>query len=349
MASLFHTVSHNKKEAVDISESLSKLTLTNQDTDLPCSSQQLYIDILNYSTDFFPLNEPWSMSKSLGRVTEFVSSARKAGFGDIKCFIDDMTQTSEAETKWRTRREKEVRAGWKKIPQGLTIILGDMLQQCGVEILYSSVMDNDDTLAFYAGKRRPRLTVIQQSNLTKTHTHTHTHKHTNTFTRQNRTRRSHNSKRRQRLLQIPQLNIQTVRYIRDQPIDRSARTLSEKTARGHFQPIERKRNSSTSTHKLQGPAHRKLCVQTWNSFTSLACAECISTQNCLTVAPCSLCGDRLQMPVIRNLPRMVYDRVKSGVGTGECYDRLNSNRCRDREPTSAPRRRSKAFFPSGVW
>jgi len=136
-------------EAVDISERLSKLS---QREDLS-SSRKLYIDILNYGTDFFPLNKPWSMSNALGRVTAFVASARKAGFVDIKCFIDDSTPSNEAERKWRTRREKEVSSGLKRIPQGLTILLGDMLQRCGVEIHYSSLMDNDDTLAFYAGEK----------------------------------------------------------------------------------------------------------------------------------------------------------------------------------------------------
>lgn len=112
--------------------------------------KRLYIDILNYGTDFFPIGKRWSIPRAYHKVGEFVEAARNASFTCIKCFIDDSNPSIEAAQKWKTRREAEIRHGKKEVPQGFAVLLGDLFRMHGVEVLFSGECDNDDTLAFHA-------------------------------------------------------------------------------------------------------------------------------------------------------------------------------------------------------
>jgi len=78
----------------------------------------LYVDVLNYGTNFFRLGEAWSCTEALKRVEAFVNAAKKAGFVTMKIFIDDSNPSAEATKKWKSRREKEVKNGIKNVPQG---------------------------------------------------------------------------------------------------------------------------------------------------------------------------------------------------------------------------------------
>lgn len=112
------------------------------------SNKRLYLDILNYSTDFFLLHD-WNCTRALARMDAFVSAAHNSGWS-LKAFIDATSTSEEAKWKWRSRRAKEVRSGSKNMPHGCTILIGDMLRKCGVEVCYSFEADNDDTIAFHA-------------------------------------------------------------------------------------------------------------------------------------------------------------------------------------------------------
>jgi hypothetical protein len=108
----------------------------------------LYIDVLNYATDFFPLSD-WHVTRAFSRVKHFVNASAKAGY-TLKAFLDDTNITAEAMAKWQRRREDEVKQGKKNVPHGMNSMLGEMFGKCGVEVLYSSEADNDDTIAAYA-------------------------------------------------------------------------------------------------------------------------------------------------------------------------------------------------------
>jgi hypothetical protein len=111
--------------------------------------QLLYVDMMNFAGHVFPMKTPWNMHKSFAHAQRFVTAARNSGFL-IKCFLDDAQKSTEAVRKWLTRREREVSKGLKEVPQGMTTLLGDCLRQSGAEVCYSSVVDNDDTLAYHA-------------------------------------------------------------------------------------------------------------------------------------------------------------------------------------------------------
>ena len=108
----------------------------------------LYLDALNYTTYFIPLHD-WSCTRALARMDEFVQAASRSGV-KLRAFIDESTNSDEASEKWRSRREKEVKTGTRMVPQGATVLMGDMLKMCGAEVCYSMEADNDDTLAFHA-------------------------------------------------------------------------------------------------------------------------------------------------------------------------------------------------------
>ena len=108
----------------------------------------LYVDVLNYSNDFFPISD-WNVTRALARVKKFVAAAAKSGYS-LKAFLDDTITSAEARSKWQRRRENEVLKGVKRVPHGMNVMLGEMFVQCGVDVLYSAEADNDDTIASYA-------------------------------------------------------------------------------------------------------------------------------------------------------------------------------------------------------
>eukprot|EP00798_Chlamydomonas_sp_ICE-L_P026002 gene26002-11693_t len=113
----------------------------------------LYVDGLNYLTSyFFPLHMPWweVPQKILQRVASFVQAARNGGW-TLVVFLDaSHPTTTEAQNKWRNRRAKEVAKQFKNVPLGTTLMLGEAFRRSGVEVRYSYVADNDDTLAYWA-------------------------------------------------------------------------------------------------------------------------------------------------------------------------------------------------------
>jgi hypothetical protein len=129
----------------DLANAVSSLSLGNKSRQAPTL---LYIDVLNYATDFFPLSD-WNVKRAFTRVKQFVDSSARSGYR-LTAFLDDTNISAEAMTKWRHRREDEVKKGRKNVPHGMNSMLGEMFRKCGVEVLYSSEADNDDTIAAYA-------------------------------------------------------------------------------------------------------------------------------------------------------------------------------------------------------
>ena len=119
---------------------------------LDVSCKTLHVDGLNMK--FFPFALKMDHHKCVDvafcAVRQFVSAARESGY-EIVAFIDGGKQTGETIKKWRQRREQEARSGKRGVPQGTSILLGDMFRDLGVTVHYS-IVDNDDTLAAYASR-----------------------------------------------------------------------------------------------------------------------------------------------------------------------------------------------------
>eukprot|EP01031_Cornospumella_fuschlensis_P038739 gene38739-47098_t len=125
-----------------LTASLTRVQITNQ------PSRLLYVDVLNYSDSFFPLND-WSVTRAFSRVKDFVEAAVRANL-ILTVFIDDTTPSGESETKWTTRREKEITKGERNMPPGLSRMLGEMFSALGVDVFYSDEADCDTTIASFA-------------------------------------------------------------------------------------------------------------------------------------------------------------------------------------------------------
>jgi len=132
---------NGSKEAVS-----SRVTQQPNDGD---SKRLLYVDAANFTTKFFPLRQRWNL-KSASKNVKLFCHAVTASRWTMVAFLDQAAMTAEAQVKWRTRRQREVRKGERKVPQGALRLLGDMLAENGVGVRYSTEADNDDTLASHA-------------------------------------------------------------------------------------------------------------------------------------------------------------------------------------------------------
>jgi len=136
------------KSAVEVGSRKSKTAIYEV---IPSTTYKLlYLDLLNYGDDFIACtNIAWNIHQSLKLVQRFVTAAERSDI-KIKAFIDDTFHSNEALKKWRSRREKEITTENRRIPHGFATLLGDMFRKCGVEVVYSDGVDNDDTLASHA-------------------------------------------------------------------------------------------------------------------------------------------------------------------------------------------------------
>ncbi len=88
------------------------------------------------------------MQIPLRNIKDFYHAAKNSGF-TLEVFIDAGFQSEEAEKKWKTRREKQVKDCEMVVPPYLSRMIGEMFQSVGVKVHYSTI-DNDDVLAAYA-------------------------------------------------------------------------------------------------------------------------------------------------------------------------------------------------------
>ena len=113
------------------------------------STKLLYIDGLNFADYFFERNGSfWAIERARTLVQEFLAAAKNSHF-HIEVFIDYGQSTEETMTKWKTRREDDVRLGRLGMMPGIQWVLGQLFIDEGIKVHYSDI-DNDDTLAAYA-------------------------------------------------------------------------------------------------------------------------------------------------------------------------------------------------------
>mmetsp|Transcript_2305 Transcript_2305/g.3481 ORF Transcript_2305/g.3481 Transcript_2305/m.3481 type:complete len:434 (-) Transcript_2305:42-1343(-) len=109
----------------------------------------LYMDAANFSASFFPMWRRWDLNQASMYAQRFCSACKNSGY-KVVAFFDQNMLTTEAQKKWRKRREREVRRGERTVPQGCLRLVGDMLAENGMAIRYSVEADNDDTVASWA-------------------------------------------------------------------------------------------------------------------------------------------------------------------------------------------------------
>ncbi|KAJ3044734.1 hypothetical protein HDV00_001138 [Rhizophlyctis rosea] len=130
--------------------------LEQETSRLSLGRKLLYVDALNYGGKWFGIRfargseiSHWQFTNVLTNIQSFVAAATRSGY-QLKIFIDAVNQTGEAVAKWEKRREKEVREGVRRMPQGLSVLIEEAFRKCRVDVCYSYDADNDDTLAAYA-------------------------------------------------------------------------------------------------------------------------------------------------------------------------------------------------------
>jgi len=128
----------------------SKRKLQTATKDTSAQASRLYVDVLNYAKEKF--FRSWSIQGAQREVERFVQAATRSNF-DMVVFIDQgfsEEAESDAFAKWTERRLAEVTDGEKTLPQGMSVMLGEMFRELGVEVRYSLDEDNDHTLAGWA-------------------------------------------------------------------------------------------------------------------------------------------------------------------------------------------------------
>lgn len=121
---------------------------------LETGKKLLYVDGLNFSNDFGFVTKTWTLNFPVVKIEKFVSAAKKSGW-TLVVFIDAGIESAEALAKWRSRREEEVRREYRDVPQGLSVLMGDIFRSLGVTVYYSPFSaDNDDCIASHAQRDR---------------------------------------------------------------------------------------------------------------------------------------------------------------------------------------------------
>jgi hypothetical protein len=112
--------------------------------------KKLYVDGLNFSTNFGFVKKAWNIEAPTREIEHFVKACRAANW-EPTIFIDAGIESIEAMEKWLTRREKEVLEAVRDVPQALSCLMGDIFRKFDVVVHYSPWnVDNDDCLAFFA-------------------------------------------------------------------------------------------------------------------------------------------------------------------------------------------------------
>ena len=116
--------------------------------------QHIYLDTKNFLGSFWRWKEgqqkPWvQLTKMVERVQEFCQAATESGF-TLVGVADADTQSSEADNKWRKRREKELIKEERRFPVGIDVLVSEVFRECGVPVLRPLRADADDVLAALA-------------------------------------------------------------------------------------------------------------------------------------------------------------------------------------------------------
>lgn len=111
---------------------------------------KIYMDALNYASVFFPYKISSLKELALGfkRIQEFSKRAKDSGL-EITVFIDAGQVSQETQRKWEARKVLEIK-GKRRLPYGIDLLLSNGFQGCGIPVMYSLEVDNDDLLASMA-------------------------------------------------------------------------------------------------------------------------------------------------------------------------------------------------------
>lgn len=114
------------------------------------SKRKLYVDGLNFSSNFGFRTRAWGLTFPMQQITKFVESLRAEGW-EPTIFIDAGIESGEALTKWKSRRETEVETCQRDVPPCLSSLMGEIFKLHGVKVYYSPYYaDNDDCIAKFA-------------------------------------------------------------------------------------------------------------------------------------------------------------------------------------------------------
>lgn len=116
----------------------------------PVEKKKLYVDGLNFSTQFGFTRKAWSFEVPQREIKHFVAACRLSGW-EPTIFIDAGIESAEALEKWKSRRIREVIDAVRDVPHGLSSMMGDLFRSFAVNVMYSPWnVDCDDCLAFFA-------------------------------------------------------------------------------------------------------------------------------------------------------------------------------------------------------
>jgi hypothetical protein len=142
---------NGERLAEDLASRLVIGTNTNHDTNQSIATRNLlYMDAMNFAREFFcHADHAASILGAHKKISSFCMAAEKSGW-TVVAFIDMACVSEEAMTKWKQRREREIRMMERRMPQGMSLMMGDAFHACGVEVRFSAEADCDDTIASHA-------------------------------------------------------------------------------------------------------------------------------------------------------------------------------------------------------
>lgn len=124
------------------------------------SPRHLVVDALNLLTDYFlpvdrgaaPKSDAWTLLAVMQRrVAGFLEACANTTPALVPHFVIDAGwQSKEAATKWRKRREQEVRTHTRTIPLSADTFLADALRAAGAKVYQVEGADGDDIVAVLA-------------------------------------------------------------------------------------------------------------------------------------------------------------------------------------------------------
>ena len=116
------------------------------------AKQRIFMDGLNFHSRFLPGKGRYLAFKQFSsRIENAVNAFKNSGF-ELIVFIDANRVSEEANEKYCSRQEQNIRSGKSGAIPFKELMLGCFFEKAGIPVLYSFDADNDDTLAVYAEK-----------------------------------------------------------------------------------------------------------------------------------------------------------------------------------------------------
>lgn len=122
-------VKENPAEVAEVHKKRKRKPRPKHKHQLPKGEEEyLFVDALNFSGSFFDFEDHSNLKVSTlsycltylkrpeERINNFLQAASASGW-TVFVFIDNVAKTKEAQEKWRTRREREVRTRQRRVPQ----------------------------------------------------------------------------------------------------------------------------------------------------------------------------------------------------------------------------------------